>query len=262
MVFEIMKAAYVRLSSQIQRYEQVLKAFPDGELVYWRNGKGYKHFVKINGEKKYLPLTRMDIITQLAGKKILEQKLKSAQNECTAINQYLKKHKEPDDVQSGGIYDQHLEELTRGLFAPKEETLKKWAEAEYPSTAGYPENLVHPGPEGRMYRSKSEAIIAYVLHDRQIPFRYECDKEINKIRYPIDFTIRHPESGKVIYWEHFGMVDNERYMHRLGNKLRDYESAGIFPGRNLIMTFESHRFPFSMGTAEDTVENWFPTIKK
>jgi hypothetical protein len=37
--------------------------------------------------------------------------------------------------------------------------------------------------------------------------------------YP-DFTIRHPVTGEVYYWEHFGMMDNENYAHNVYSKLQ------------------------------------------
>ena len=56
-------------------------------------------------------------------------------------------------------------------------------------------------------RSKSEAFIASSLSDKGIPFRYECAAKIaGTVIYP-DFTIRHPLSGKLCLWEHFGLID-------------------------------------------------------
>ena len=145
--------------------------------------------------------------------------------------------------------------LSVAKFVDVDTTL--WEEEEYPSTAEHPEHLIHPGPKGKMYRSKSEASIATVLHRHGIPFRYEWDKDINGVTYHIDFTIRHPKTGQIIYWEHCGGMDKDGYSANVGTKIKDYESAGIFPDRNLILSFESKQFPFEYGMAEEIVERWF-----
>ena len=83
------------------------------------------------------------------------------------------------------------------------------------------------------------------------------DHTINGITYHIDFTIRHPKTGETYYWEHFGMIDSESYNHRFAGKLADYESDGIFPGINLILTYESRKFPLSISMIDEIIEEWF-----
>ena len=56
-------------------------------------------------------------------------------------------------------------------------------------------------------RSKSEAMIAMSLYVQKIPYRYECELKLGSITLFPDFTIRHPETGEIFYWEHFGMMD-------------------------------------------------------
>ena len=71
----------------------------------------------------------------------------------------------------------------------------------------------------------------------KIPFRYEAKLELgNNVYYP-DFTIKHPKSGEVFYWEHFGMMDDLEYNIDYHRKIEEYEKHGIVPWDNLIMTF-------------------------
>ena len=77
----------------------------------------------------------------------------------------------------------------------------------------------------------------------QIPFRYECPLELgNTTLYP-DFTIMHPKTGELIYWEHFGMMDDPAYCKNVFSKLNLYVANGIIPNINLITTYETKDFP-------------------
>ena len=75
---------------------------------------------------------------------------------------------------------------------------------------------------GNTLRSKSETIIDMLLFQTRIPYRYECPIILGThIIYP-DFTIRHPITGKIFYWEHFGQMDNSEYYPKACDKLRLY----------------------------------------
>ena len=42
----------------------------------------------------------------------------------------------------------------------------------------------------------------------------------------------------MIYHEHLGLMDNEEYRHANLIKLDEYRRNGIYPGKNLIITYE------------------------
>ena len=42
-----------------------------------------------------------------------------------------------------------------------------------------------------------------------------------------------------IYWEHAGMLNDARYSFRHHTKMLLYESAGYFPWKNLIVTYDT-----------------------
>lgn len=86
-----------------------------------------------------------------------------------------------------------------------------------------------------MVRSKSEVIIANMLHERDIQFRYELPlfAEDGTFYLP-DFTLNW--RGEHWYWEHWGRMDLEKYRRHKAAKCRWYEK--FFPGR-LIETVEA-----------------------
>ena len=74
--------------------------------------------------------------------------------------------------------------------------------------------------------------------------------------YP-DFTIRHPKTGEIIYWEHFGLMDDPSYYQKTFSKLQLYASYGIIPSINLITTYETQEHPLSADIVEKIVKHYF-----
>jgi hypothetical protein len=48
-----------------------------------------------------------------------------------------------------------------------------------------------------------------------------------------------------MYWEHLGMLDDDVYLEKALRKTMSYEHSGIFPGEDLILTFETKNIPLS-----------------
>jgi ATP-dependent DNA helicase RecQ len=102
---------------------------------------------------------------------------------------------------------------------------------------GVPKHLlgkIHKTESGIWVRSKSEVIIANILHRSKIPFEYEQKLFYNKTQWKEpDFTITH--NGKTWYWEHLGML-GEQYDSDWADKKAIYDSFKI---KTLITTKES-----------------------
>jgi exodeoxyribonuclease V alpha subunit len=99
----------------------------------------------------------------------------------------------------------------------------------------YESGKIHEALSGDMVRSKSEVIIANLLHQAGIPFTYEepLYAEDGTFFLP-DFTLR--MAGEKYFWEHWGMLSDERYAAHRDQKKSWYETN--FPGR-LVETLES-----------------------
>ena len=91
------------------------------------------------------------------------------------------------------------------------------------------EGLIHRTARGEAVRSKSEVIIANLLNDRGIDYRYEEPLEIDGlIKFP-DFTIEDDDTGERYYWEHLGLLGDEVYRRRWEGKVDWFRSNGILP---------------------------------
>ena len=101
----------------------------------------------------------------------------------------------------------------------------------------YEDRLIHVTVRGELVRSKSEVIIANMLHADHIPYEYEKRLDFGDGQSFIpDFTIEDAESGRTFYWEHCGMLADERYRQRWRAKKAVYEAHGIREGENLIVS--------------------------
>lgn len=116
-----------------------------------------------------------------------------------------------------------------------------WENEEYDSSELFPEGLLFSTVGGLKVRSKSEAIIAGLLEINNVPFRYEAALNLGDKTYYPDFTILRPGDKKILYWEHFGMADDEGYSTSMDRKMAIYRKHGIVPWDQLITTYEIER---------------------
>ncbi|MDQ1262089.1 MAG: hypothetical protein QG575_1270, partial [Euryarchaeota archaeon] len=91
------------------------------------------------------------------------------------------------------------------------------------------EGLIHRTSKGLAVRSKSELLIAEALLSAGVDFEYEKPLILGgAIRYP-DFTIEDEISGRTVYWEHLGMLEQDDYRSRWEKKLAWYRANGVYP---------------------------------
>ena len=99
-----------------------------------------------------------------------------------------------------------------------------------------PEEKDQTTARGLKVRSKSEVIISEKLDIYDVPYRYEEIIYIGGRRYAPDFTILTPNG--LIYWEHCGRTHDPEYMRKHKWRIAAYESVGIVPWKNLIVTYD------------------------
>lgn len=105
-------------------------------------------------------------------------------------------------------------------------------------------------------RSKSEKNIADKLKSMRIPYIYEQPLRLgNTTKYP-DFTVLNKRTRRIYYWEHMGLLDQEDYCEKALSKLAVYSKNGIWPGKNLIVTYETKDYPLDMKQIEGVIEEY------
>lgn len=115
--------------------------------------------------------------------------------------------------------------------------VKAWIEEPYEQGTFMPEKKVHITSRGEKMRSKNEVLHAEIMYRNHIPFRYEPVIHIGTTALILDFEAMRIRDAKIFYAEHCGMPHNKEYMARHKRKMELYESVGIVPWDNLIVTY-------------------------
>ena len=225
--------------------EKALAAAPEGNLRICSSGNKTQYYHRqdpkdFNGE--YIRGENKDLARKLAQKDYDRKILRSAEKELVAIGKYLSNYPKENAEQIYESLHKERQKLITPILEPKDQYVSKWTAVEYEGKAFDEEMPELYTSRGERVRSKSEVIIADLLSREAIPYRYECPiylKGVGKV-HP-DFTALNVRLRKEIYWEHLGMMDDPAYVENALLKISAYEQNGIFPGDNLILTYESRK---------------------
>ena len=233
------------LLTEMDKCRTIIDTSPPGKLEIYSNKTATRWYVKPeNGEREYLPKGNFDTARLLSKKRIATEQLALYERELNSIEEFLSRYPNDEERLQASLKQSPFFRLAY----PKEikESKILWQNAQFETNTSFPENLKHPSPSGHLLRSKSECLIDMALHNRKIPFRYECQLLIgNQPVFP-DFTIYKESTGEYKYWEHFGMIDDPRYRKHVYEKQELYFSHGFHPGIDLIFTYESAAHPLTV----------------
>jgi hypothetical protein len=108
-------------------------------------------------------------------------------------------------------------------------------------SAWYDSNLIHTTIAGERVRSKSEVIIADLLHNSGVKYEYELPLTFeNGITVRPDFTVT-KSNGDKVYWEHLGMLGDYGYRRDWERKQKTYAEYGITVENKLLITSKDER---------------------
>lgn len=245
------------MSKELDKIYCMEKKFPKGELLCSKNDKRYKWYLKDLEGTSYLPKSKIELAEKLALKKYYMYKKQELESCLSACNIYMRKMMLKEGKAEKLFEHPEYGRLLEKYFLPINEELRKWQTAPYEKSTKHEEDLVVKGTQGKMLRSKSEAIIDMMLYKNKIPFRYEEELLLDGISFYPDFVIRHPTTGDFYYWEHFGMMDEKDYINHAYDKLKIYCKNGIIPSINLITTYESKLHPLSAEKVELIIQEYF-----
>ena len=247
-----------RLKEKITSLEEEISHLPEGNFYCIHNNKYIQWFRNINGKHVYISKRNRTLAERLAYKKYLTLQLKDCLQKQQAADAYLKysDSSTEDDLQTF-LSNPDYQELLSPVFAINSGKFQDWMTEPFEKNPTHPEQLIFRTASGNLVRSKSEVLIDMYLHLNKIPFRYECALNLGYTTLYPDFTILHPDSGELFYWEHFGMMDDPAYSKHAFSKLQLYANNQIVPGIQLITTYETRQRPLSPETVEKTIQQFF-----
>lgn len=247
-----------QLEEQMQTIEQQLKKMPEGKLICSHTGSYCKWEWSDGHKKTYIPKKDRAFAEKLAAKKYLLALWNDLKHEKSAIDLYLKRHSNYENqVEKLLTGSTEVEKLLSPYFLPLSKELEEWVNSSYEYNLKYPEHLTQKVSASEFVRSKSEAMIAKILKQNKIPYRYEAKLVLGSAEIYPDFTIRHPKTGEYFYWEHFGLLDKAEYIKNMHSKMQLYTAHNIIPGINLITTYENRDKPLTFEMIEMWVKYYF-----
>lgn len=248
------------LEKIIDEKEEYLKNAPQGILrAAYKNGEPEYYLKTSKKEKKgrYLRQTEKETARLLAQKDYDEKVLKYAKAELNSLNKLIGRY---ELGTAEDIYE-NLPPARRALVTPillpDDEFVKNWLAQTYEGLGfeeGAPEFYAD---SGLRVRSKSEIGIANKYAELQIPILFERPLKLKGwgMVYP-DFTPLNVRLRKEFIHEHMGKMDDPDYAEENVAKINAYEKNGYYPGKNLILTFETKANPFDPRKIEDIAKQY------
>lgn len=239
---------------------------PDGCLKYQRKGtqtyfyQQYMNESTKQWDRKYIKKKNMSLAASLAQKQYYSAIKSVLEKNLNALKQFIKQY-HPEGIVK--IYD-NLSDERKNLIVPLQdsvdERIRRWNEETYEKNTAYAENLRYETEQGDLVRSKSEVIIANILYQHRKDILYKYERPLNviidgktKTIYP-DFTILNLHTGKIIYWEHAGRMDDPNYANEFVKKTSTYVMNELFPGRDVVFSYESMSNPLEIGVVKQLLE--------
>lgn len=237
---------YNQILEQIEEVKMEIRRLPEGSLRCSGKGSRYTDLRLPGGKYERVCASnpgQVRLMTGIQRRRYLEKTLENLEINKRNLEILIKSYEEvtPAAVcrQLPKVYARIPENLLSLCFHSADCSDQDWIDANCCQNPYHPENLIQQTTFGLVVRTKSEMMIAEMLHSAGLVFRYEPALTLVKdgsqfTRYP-DFEIRLPKETSV-FWEHAGMVSDPDYSARLKSKLDLYAANGIYPWKNLILT--------------------------
>lgn len=276
MLQKTMKDEKVIIQKQLEFIDAQLEDLPSGKLVVCHDSKYAKYYQSFGNNRVYIPKEKRHLAEQLAYKNYLVLLKEELNGKLKIIENYLDECVDDDNANNKKLTSEKflasVPEFSEKIRIQNKifpiairndkntidkEFINIWLKETYNTNAKYEKNLVHKSISGNMVRSKSECLIDSNLFLNGIPFRYECELKLDEVTLYPDFTILHPKTGKIYYWEHFGLMDNNDYADKALKKIKTYINNKIIPNVNLIITYETKDNPIDMMYVMKVIEYFF-----
>lgn len=226
-----------------------------------RHGKGFQYYERESGKDKngkYIRMSEIDKVRISLQKDYDREVYLVALREYNSLLRYLNVCK-MDVVEN--IYSK-MSPGKQNLVVPVIETedsfIEKWKNYKYEKMGFESEDLEYYAISGLRVRSKSEILIANLLEKMEIPFLYEMPLFLptyGTVRP--DFTLIDVKRRRLVYFEHFGMMDDYSYRNNAVAKIQAYEAAGYYLGDKLFVSEESSKCPLNIKVLERKLRHFF-----
>ncbi len=258
-VIEKIQLELNKLTALMEEIKLRLSNLPQGSLqIHMTNGT-QRCYKQVETNNTYLTTKDKDFIS-LANKRYLIKIQRNAIKQIRPLENCLMELNRFCSLKSTLEIYEEQPNLIKPYLVPLKDTnedfAQKW-QAKKHHTKWIDRNEAFKTLRGDWVRSKSEVLIADRLFNNEIPYHYEVYLKIDPITsYNPDFLVLNKRTRKTYYWEHFGMMDDPVYCKMALKKLEDYFGAGYIIGENLLVTFESSKYPLNTQIIELMIKSY------
>lgn len=245
------------LQKTMMNIDLELQTLPEGRVQH-KSGKVWRYY---GPEKLKFLHEPSQLLGDLIRREYLEKVYEAAESELRLRIKYQKKC---PIVKMEEVFD-NLSPCRKAFIEPvvpsSQQFVKEWLNQPYPSHNPIPLDDKFPtGVASCPYvRSKSEILEVRGLDTKEVAFLYEFPLTLEtnqggvRTIYP-DFTILNRKTHKVLFWEHFGRMDDLSYLTDFKVKQELYAYNGIL-GSQLYQTFETSERPLTMHEVDAVIRD-------
>ncbi len=236
---EIIKQEIIRIRKLIKKDKREYESLPEGTLSQTRKGTSYYYTWYRDGKTTGITKNE-DIVCKLSRKAFLKERLRRNSINEKLLHNLLNKLENADPLAiCNYLSTKHYGISAKNFLSSNE--LNKWSHSEYEKNSIYESKKIHITGNGIAMRSKDEKEIGNILESKNIAYRYDWIQYFGATKYAPDFSILRESDGKIIYWEHFGMMNDVNYRQQSYKKILHYESCGLRLWDNFIITFPNEK---------------------
>ena len=242
------------LDKIIEHATNFLEKAPKGSLRITHNKGTVQYYLRSKPSDRvgtYIKKKEKKIIADLAQKDYEEKVLSLIRNQKAALERIIATYEEEQLMKIYETMSEDRKKLVQPYIVSDEKFIQQWKQAEYKVAYDPDEGEGIYTENGEAVRSKSEKILADKFKLMNIPYHYEKPLYLHGYGevHP-DFTVLNKRTRKTYYWEHLGLMDNKDYSEKAIKKIETMEKNGIFPGDNLILTYETMTHHLNMRTVD------------
>lgn len=248
------------LENMYRKILRCLQGAPDGTLFYRggsndRPGVPYLS-VQQDGVRTRRSMKSEDpqVVRRLKYKTFARRLKRTVKNDIDALRGILKyKPLGTSFKEFGGKEFAECRAYFFGDDLPENETFAKLEERQNPA---YPEDLKLETDLG-VFRTKLEYIVALILTNLGLTFKYETPLWTGtRWRYP-DFCVLHPGTGRIVYLEVAGKMKDPQYRAGLLSRVHEYGNVNVLLGINLFIIAEDPDAGIDMAALTELIRGIF-----
>ena len=187
-----------KLASKISKHSSLSA---EGTINVKRLKNSFRFFCRKEGELTYLGANKKDEIRMLCTKLYAIKLKKAAETEASQISQCLSILNKGKDSDVEAVYSQlpeYIRENTNPSIITDDGYAEKWQAEKY-QNRWEGKGFKYETPRGERVRSKSEWMIASMLADAGVPYRYEETVGLHELyggAFHPDFTVLNKRTRK------------------------------------------------------------------